>query len=166
HQALVALRILPPDTTPATLQQWGLDKIDVVAALALNTGFDEAHLRRFYERVGAAILDRDPRAVFYLEGTLNLGSVLGGGASGGIAGMWNITMTRPRGLEQVVFAPHWYPDIYPFLGFDQPPRQFTPEQVRFRDYQADLEKARDLASFSLGNTPVVFGEFGSYFNFN
>ncbi len=161
HQALLALRILPPDSRPETLRKWGLDGIDVVAALGLNNGFDENHLRPFYERVGRAILEVDPDAVIYVEGTLSFANFLGGG----LGGMWNITMRRPN-LPHVVYAPHWYADIYPLPGFNQPPRQLTAEQVRHRDYQPDLERARHLAAFSLGNVPTVFGEFGTYFNLN
>ena len=66
----------------------------------------------------------------------------------------------------MVFAPHWYPDIYPYLGFNVAPRAFTPEQVRFRDYGPNLRGAAALSTYSMGNVPVVFGEFGTYFNFN
>ncbi len=162
---LVGLRLLPPDSTPETLKLWGLDGIDVMAVLALNNGFDEDHMRPLFERVGQAIQKVDPQAVIFLEGSMSAATFLGGGF-GGVGGQWERPMTRPRGLEQVVFAPHWYPDIYPMPGFNQPPRSFTPEQVRYRSYVSNLESARALATYSLGNAPVVFGEFGTYFNFN
>ncbi|HEY3359692.1 MAG TPA: cellulase family glycosylhydrolase [Polyangia bacterium] len=165
YEALVALRVLPPDGTPATLRLFGLDKLDPLAALGLNTGFSDNHLRPFYERVGKAIQDVDPKAVFFIEDGLSAGSFLGG-SFGGLGGQWETPMTRPQGLDQVVFAPHWYADIYPFLGFDQAPRSFSVEEVRYRDYDANLATAAKEAAYSLGNAPVVFGEFGTYFNFN
>ena len=38
--------------------------------------------------------------------------------------------------------------------------------MRYRDYTPSEQSATFLASHSLGNIPVVFGEFGTYFNFN
>jgi len=167
YDALLTLRILPPDTTPATLRAWGLDRVDVMGVLGLQNGFDENHLRPFYERVGRAILKVDPKALLFIESS---GSItLLTGSYGGLAGQWGVPMTHPRGDDRrgrVVFAPHWYPDIYPLPGFNVAPRSFTSDQVRHRDYQPQLEAARGLASYSLGNIPVVFGEFGTYFNYN
>jgi hypothetical protein len=165
YEALVALRVLPPDSTPETLRLWGLDKLDPIAAIGLNNGFSDTYLRPFYERVGQAIQEVDPEAVIFIEDALSAGSFLGG-AFGGLGGQFEVPMTRPQGLDQVVFAPHWYADIYPFPGFNQPPRTFSVDEVRYRDYQPNLESAARAASYSLGNLPVVFGEFGTYFNFN
>lgn len=165
YRALVDLRILPPDTEPETLARWGLDALDTLALLDLNLGFDEKHLRPFYERVGRAIEAVDPEAVIFIESSMSADTLFGSGA-GGIGGQFEQPMTRPRGLSQVAFAPHWYPDIYPLIGFNMPPREFEAEQIRYRDYQPNLEKAAFLAGYSLGNLPVVFGEFGTYFNFN
>jgi hypothetical protein len=164
YDAMVALRILPPDAKPETLRLWGLDKVDVMAVLGMNNGFDENYLRPLFERAGQVILERDPRAVIFIENTISASSILGSG--GGIGGQFEVAMTHPKNIPQVVFAPHWYPDIYPFPGFVQRPRSFTSEEVRFRDYQPNLETARALAAHSLGNLPVVFGEFGTYWNFN
>jgi hypothetical protein len=166
YSALVTLKLLPADASAATLKKWGLDQLDVMAVLGLNNGFDDNYLRPFYDRVGKAILEKDPDALFFIESTLNFGSILGG-AFGGVGGFWEVPMTIPASLAgRVVYAPHWYPDIYPFLGFDQAPREFTNEQVRYRSYKTNLTSAKSLASYSLGNVPVVFGEFGTYFNFN
>ena len=162
YDIIMALRLLPPDNTPETLQLWGLDKVDLMGVLGLNYGFDKNHLTPFYDRVGQAILQVDPKAVIFVEPSMNIGAILGG--IGG--GMWDVSMTRPPNVPHVVFAPHNYADIYPFIGFNQTPRSFTPEEVRYRDYQPALAKAMDLSAHSLGNTPTVFGEFGTYFNFN
>ena len=147
YDALLALRLLPPDTTPGTLRAWGLDGIDIMGVLGLNNGFDENHLRPFYERVGRAILKVDPKALLFIESSGNLALLTGG--YGGLGGQWEVPMTHPRGDNlkgRVVFAPHWYPDIYPMPGFNIAPRSFTAEQVRHRDYQPQLETARSLAS--------------------
>lgn len=167
YDALLALRLLPPDTAPQTLRAWGLDRADVMAVLGLNNGFDENHLRPFYERVGRAILKVDPKALLFIESSGSIAMLTGG--YGGLAGQWEVPMTHPRGDDlrgRVVFAPHWYPDIYPGPGFNVAPRSFSAEQVRHRDYRPKLEEAKALATYSLGNIPVVFGEFGTYFNFN
>lgn len=169
YDALITLRLLPPDTKAETLKAWGLDQVDVTAVLGLNNGFDDNFLRPFYERVAKAILAVDPRAVFYIEGSMNVSLVTGGGGTGGLGGFWEVPMQHPQGAElqkRFVFAPHWYPDIYPFLGFNVEPRAFTTEEVRYRNYQPKLEEAMHLAAYSMGNIPVVFGEFGTYFNFN
>jgi hypothetical protein len=91
------------------------------------------------------------------------------GGMGGLGGWFEMPMRHPQGDQfkgRVVYAPHWYPDIYPLIGFNVEPRTFTAQQVRYRDHQPKLEEARLLASYSPGNVPVVFGEFGTYFNFN
>jgi aryl-phospho-beta-D-glucosidase BglC (GH1 family) len=166
YDALLTLKILPPDTKPETLRRWGLDKLDVFAVLAMNNGFDDDHLRPFYERVGKAILKADPDALIFIENSANMALLTGG--YGGLGGIWEVPMTHPRGPElagRVVFAPHYYPDIYPFLGFNVNPRPLTAEQVRYRDYAPKIDETAALARYSLGNIPVVFGEFGSYFNF-
>jgi hypothetical protein len=165
YNTMLALRLLPPDMTPATLKLWGLDKLSATAAIELNVGFDINYLSPFYNRVGQAILAVDPKAVFFLEPSTGISSILGASSSL-TTSMWDMSMTSPPDLPQVVFSPHYYADIYPFLGFNQPPRDFTLDQVRYRDYTSDVQSAMFLASHSLGNTPVVFGEFGTYFNFN
>ncbi len=136
-----------------------------MAALELNVGFDMNYLSPFYDRVGQAILAVDPKAVFFLESSTGISSILG--ASNSLTtSMWDMSMTAPPHLAQLVYSPHYYADIYPFLGFNQPPRDFTLEEVRYRDYTSAEQSAMFLASHSLGNIPVVFGEFGTYFNFN
>jgi len=177
--SLIALCILPvfpdkPDAAATAEQQkayegakqkilveWGLDKLDVLAAAGMNTGFDKNWLQPFYERIGADIRKVDPKAVIFSEPTSNITSIAGGE----LGGMWDMSMTRPKGLPHVVYAPHYYADAYPYLGFNMPPRDFSVEEVRYRDYTTALKKVMAIAQFSMGNVPVVFGEFGTYFNF-
>lgn len=161
---ITGLRLLLPDLKPETLRTWGLDKLDPVAAIALSDGFEDRFLRPFYERVGKRILREDPQAVFFVETSLGLNSFLGGPA-GGLGGVFERPMTRPD-LPQVVFAPHYYADIYPFVGVNQPPRNFSASEVRYRDYQPAMAQAASLATYSLGDLPTVFGEFGTFFSFN
>ncbi|MBI5533319.1 MAG: cellulase family glycosylhydrolase [Deltaproteobacteria bacterium] len=160
---IMALRLLPPDNQPETLRLWGLDKVDLMGVLGLNYGFDKNHLTPFYDRVGQAILAVDPKAVIVIEPSMNITALLGSGIGGG---MWDVSMTHPPNLPHVVYGPHNYADIYPFLGFNQQPRSFTPEEVRYRDYRPAITSSMNLAAHSLGNVPTIFGEFGTYFNFN
>lgn len=131
---------------------------DLDAALGLNINFNRNYLQPMHERVSAAILAEDPGAILWLE--LSLGQ-----SDTGILGMMASPMLRPEGVEQIAFGPHYYTDIYPMIGFNQPPRDFTVEEVRFRDYSAGIETAVESSTFSLGNPPTVMGEFGTYYNF-
>ncbi|MBM4394211.1 MAG: cellulase family glycosylhydrolase [Deltaproteobacteria bacterium] len=139
---------------------WGLDKLDFMAVAGFNVGFDRNFLKPFYEKVGGAILAADADAVLWLEPTMNISMLIGG-----IGGMWDVGMTRPENLPHVVWAPHFYADIYPFPGFNVRMRDFAVEEVRYRDYDAGLAGAATLATWNLGNPPVVFGEFGTYYSF-
>ena len=167
YKVLVTLKLLPPDTKAETLKKWGMEHLDVGAAIGLNNGFDQNHMRPFFERVGKAIVKEDPRALIFIEHATGINVVTGG--YGGLGGLWETPMEHPRGPElknRVVWAPHWYPDIYPTPGFNAEPRQFTAEQVRYRNYEPKIREAMGLAKYSLGNIPTVFGEFGTYFNYN
>jgi hypothetical protein len=164
YDVITALRLLPPDTEPETLRLWGLDKVDALAVLGLNIGFDRTYMRPFYSRMAQAIQSVDPDAIIWIEPSMNVTNILGTGNS--VGGMWDTSMTRPDGINQLVFAPHVYADIYPHIGFNQPPRDLSVEEVRYRDYKEKIEEVRSLADFALGNVPVVIGEFGTYFNFN
>ena len=133
-----------------------VNKLDLFSLIDLNTSFDWTFLRPFYQRVGNAIKKADPKALIFMEGSMGLGSV-----------GYDLGMPTPDGLDgAVVFAPHHYEDIYPFLGFNVSPRYFKVEEVQFRDYTEGMKNAAMLATESLGNAPVVFGEFGAYYNFN
>lgn len=165
-EVLQTLKLLPPDTTPSTLAQWGLDKMDILGTLGLNMGFDDSQMKPFYSRVSKAILEQDPDAIIYFESAGSAENLFGGGIGGGLAGMWGQPMTLPDEIAgRAVYAPHWYPDIYPYPGFNQQPRSFTVEEVRYRDYSPNLKSIQERAPYSMSNIPVVFGEFGTYFNF-
>lgn len=162
---LTALYILPDDTSDETKRKWGLEYVDLMGLLGTNYGFDKNYLQPFYEKVGRAIQDVDPDAIIWIESTLGLEFILSWFTGTGES-PYQLNMTRPRGLNHVVYAPHWYADIYPFIGFNMPYREFTPEEVKFRDYVPSLKNVIARASHSLGNIPVVLGEFGTYFTFN
>jgi len=131
---------------------------DPAAGVGLSVHFNRRYLQPFHEKVGRAILEEDPDAVFFLE--LALGS-----NETGVDGMMASPMLRPAGLTQIAYAPHWYTDIYPDFGENVPPREFTVEEKFFRDYRPGIETAIESSTFSLGNPPTVMGEFGTYFNF-
>jgi hypothetical protein len=158
---LTGLGILPADANPETIEKWGFKDADLGAMIGLNYGFDANHLQPMYERMGKAIQAVDEDAVIWFEGGMGMESVLGGGLS-----QWQVNMTRPKGVNQAVFAPHWYPDIYPFIGINQPPRTFADTEWKYRSFVNNLKAFDEKTRFSLGNVPIVFGEFGTYFNYN
>jgi aryl-phospho-beta-D-glucosidase BglC (GH1 family) len=163
--------LLPKDTTDETMMAWGFKTdearfpdlnydIDMGKLLDLNYGYDAKFLQPMIEKVGAAILKADPNAVIWFEPSLGLSLVTGGELP-----QWQVNMTRPKGIEHAVFAPHWYPDIYPYLGINQKPREFAPEEWKYRDFAEPLLAILDKSAFSFSNMPTVLGEFGTYFNF-
>jgi len=133
-------------------------KPDIDKAFALNFNFNRTYLQPFHEKVSKAILEEDPEAVLFIELTLGLPDT-------GLLGMMAFPMTRPEGVSQMTYAPHWYTDIYPELGMNMPPRDFTVEEKQFRDYLPGIEEAILPSTFSLGKPPTVVGEFGTYYNF-
>lgn len=164
---LAALNFFPPDTEEDTREEWGFKHASLDGILSLNYAFNRNFMSPFYERIGRAIQEVDGDAVIWIEPALGLETITAffGGGGGGETYL-EMNMTRPEGLEQVVYAPHWYPDIYPFPGFVMEPREFTPEEVKFRNYHPNIEATIDLATRSLGNIPVVVGETGTWFNYN
>ena len=159
HTLATGLQLIPPDNTPETLAAWGLEGVDWMAALGLNLSFDADHLQPFYERVGRAIQAEDPRAIIWFEPSAGLRMLTGPMAQ------WDKHLTRLEGIKQMVYAPHHYFDIYPNPGFNEDPRDFIPEEWTYRDFATKLTEVASDASEYLGNIPVVFGEFGTYFNF-
>ncbi|MDX9722422.1 MAG: cellulase family glycosylhydrolase [Myxococcota bacterium] len=154
---------IPIDATPeekeAILRKWGLDGVNLGALLDLNASFDAHYLQPFYERLGQAIQEIDPNAIIWYEPGMTLRTFTGPSP------VWDTPLTRLQGVRQAVFAPHWYPDIYPALGFNSPSRQFNADEYLYRDFRDALHKYVDAAPAWLGNVPTVFGEFGTYFNF-
>ena len=151
---------MPPDSEPETLEAWGLADIDPMAALGLNIGLEANQLQPFYEFVGKAIQEVDENAIIWIEPATSLRMITGASQ------FFDMPMTRPQGINQVVFAPHWYPDIYPRPGLGSTPRKFNADEWLYRDFTGSLKKYMDEAPTWLGNVPVIFGEFGTYYNFN
>lgn len=137
----------------------GIDGIDVMGTLDLNLSF-VVYLVDLYRRLGEAIVAEHPEAIIWLEE--------GGGALDDLVGsaFGNVNLYKPEELDQIVFTPHWYPDIYPYLGFNEPPREFVIEEWEDRDFSMELGAKMDAVLESFGSVPVVFGEFGTYFNYN
>ncbi|MHA1569659.1 MAG: hypothetical protein ACTSXZ_09315, partial [Alphaproteobacteria bacterium] len=134
---------------------------DLGAALALNANFNRYYLQPFWEHVGAAIQEEDPDAIVIFEGSLGMDD------TEGIFGALITPMLAPEGINQYAFAPHFYTDVYSVIGLcpNPDPRDFTVDEIQMRDYTEGILSAIKLAAFSLGNPPVILGEFGTYFNF-
>jgi hypothetical protein len=79
---------------------------------------------------------------------------------------WDSHLVKPEGIRQAVLAPHWYPDIYPVIGINVEPRDFQADEWLYRDFVPEIQKVLTTNAQTTGNIPVVFGEFGTYFNFN
>jgi len=152
------LQLLPSDAHPYTMYQWGLSEIDTGVAIGMNLGFEEKYLQPFFEVVGQAIQEVDPQAIIWFEPATSLRMLTGA------MQFWDMPLARPRGIDQLVFAPHWYPDIYPNLGINSPPRAFNIDEWLYRDFTEPLKEHMEESPTWLGNIPVVFGEFGTYFN--
>ncbi|MFZ8802607.1 MAG: cellulase family glycosylhydrolase, partial [Candidatus Calescibacterium sp.] len=166
---LIGIGLLP-DVTPETREQemklWGFDKANLLAILGLNYGFDRNYIMPFHERMGRAILQNDPNAIIFVEPTIssieNLLLFIVGGGEGET--VYNVPYSRPE-LPQVVYAPHWYPDIYPFPGFNMPYRVFKVEEKRRKkkEYLTSILTHISSARKNMGNIPVILGEYGTYF---
>lgn len=133
--------------------------METMGVLDLNFSF-VVKLVDLYRKAGVAILEEDPDAVIWLEEGGGMFDALLGGAIG------SVNLYKPEELRQIVFSPHWYPDIYPYLGFNEPPRDFVVEEWMVADFTPDLEAKIEASTETFGPVPVVFGEFGTYFNYN
>jgi hypothetical protein len=165
---LTGLRLFPP--LPSTsdpeyaskkaviLKEWGLDKVDALGAIGLNNSFDWNYMRPFYDGIAKRILAVDPKALIYLEGAM-------GGPGLALSGTGSLTRPDSIPVGQIVHAPHFYPDIMPFLSIGFRPRCFAPEEIRWRDYTSNLAAGMSTATWALGHVPAVLGEFGTWFNF-
>lgn len=184
------LEILPPvhmarnglagkRTPEDVIREWGFEGADLFAMASLNVGFGRNHLTPLFERVGAAINEvyydywgqafATNRPIIHLEPAFSPDMLLGEGG-GGMGGQWQNYQMLPRFEEkyepvQMVWSPHWYPDIYPYIGFNQKPRQFAAYEYRHRDYTEVLKHKIDVARDTFDNIPTLFGEFGTYWNF-
>ncbi|MCX7958049.1 MAG: hypothetical protein N3B13_03300, partial [Deltaproteobacteria bacterium] len=140
-------------------RQYAADDINTFATLDINMNF-VVYLVELYRRIGMAIQEADPDAIIWLEeGGGALDSLLGGTIG-------TVNLYKPEELKQVVFTPHWYPDIYPFFGINSPPRDFNVEEWRVRDFTPYIKEKVEAVKETFGLMPTVFGEFGTYFNYN
>ncbi len=175
------LEFLPRDDSDETRKRLGLLGADLMSAVGLNLHLDKNHLKPLYEYVGQGIAEvyaegDEPanRLVLWLEPAHSLDQMLG--MQGGVGGQWEQYATTPAldlpdgfeerfGEVQFVWAPHWYPDIYPFPGLNQPERILATDEYQFRDYEPAIEKLRDWSTHAFNNVPFVLAEFGTYWNF-
>ena len=142
-------------------QEWGLEDFDAFASLDLTTNFPRGYLLPYYERLGTAILAEDPDAILHFETAINVISMVLPAQLPLADGMY-----RPDSLPNVVHNPHWYPDIYPFIGLNTGPREFHDQQWETRDFRPDIAKLLEEGRATMGGIPAVVGEFGTYFNYN
>lgn len=173
---LTAFEMLPPLNRPPLSDDdkleneqvkwdWGFGDANLMAIAGLNIGMSKNYLQPLFEDIGQAIQMEDPAAIIWLEPAFSPDMLLSMGGLGGGEGRWEQNMTVPDGVERTVYSPHWYPDIYPNLGFNQPSREFREDEFAYRDYTATLKSNAAKAAYSLSNIPVVYGEFGTYWNF-
>jgi len=165
YQLMVDLQVLPPDTKPETLRAYGLAGIDTNGVTGLLWNFDREHLQPCYELVAKRIQAIDPQGIIFFEPSISLNMVLSY-ITGPSSMVWARPMTRLNGVKMQVYAPHYYPDIYPYLGINQPPREFVPAEIAQQDYTDAIRGVLAPATRDMDKLPVVMGEFGTYFNFN
>jgi hypothetical protein len=165
---LIGIGLLPdvtPETREKEMELWGFDKANLLAILGLNYGFDRNYIMPFHERMGRAILQNDPNAIIFVEPTIaGIEWLLLFIAGGEGETVYNVPYSRPE-LRQVVYAPHWYPDVYPFPGFNMPYRVFKVEEKRRKkkEYLTSILTHISSARKNMGNIPVILGEYGTYF---
>lgn len=158
YSVIRGLQLLPSDAHPYTLYQWGIADIDPGTAISMTLQFESSYLQPFYETVGRAVQEEDPNAIIWFEPATSLRMLTGE------MRFWDQPLTRPQGIKQLVFAPHWYPDLYPYLGINSDPREFNMDEWLYRDFVEPISEILHEGPTWLGNIPVVFGEFGTYFN--
>ncbi|MBM4353660.1 MAG: hypothetical protein FJ109_07645 [Deltaproteobacteria bacterium] len=140
-------------------KSYGADDIDLFGVLDLNLSF-VVNLVELYDVVSQAIRGEDPDAVIWLEPGSGALDALVGGTFG------DVSLWKPESIDEMVYTPHWYPDIYPFLGFNAGPREFTVEEWADVEFLTDLAGPLPAVLETFGEVPVVYGEFGTYFNYN
>ncbi len=175
------LELLPKDNSDETRKALGVFGADLITAVGMNMDLDKNYLEPLVEYVGEGIAKvygtGNPPAnklSFWIEPAHGLDMLLGG--EGGVGGQYLVYATTPDvklpdgyeekyGKPDFVWAPHWYPDIYPFVGLNQPPRVLGTDEYDFRDYTPVVKEKMDYAAFAYDNAPFVMGEFGTYWNF-
>ncbi len=167
---LSGVGILPPveeENRDEIKRVWGFDKANLLAILGLNYGFNRNYLLPFHERMGKAILEEDNDAIIFVEPTISSLEALLFFVSGANPGetYFDLPYYRPD-LAQVVYAPHWYADIYPFPGFNSPYRVFNISEKRRKasEYRNSIYGMISSARKYMGSIPAVLGEFGTYFS--
>lgn len=165
---LTGIGILPPvdeNNREHIKKVFGLDKANLLGLIGLNYGFDRGYILPFHEKIGKAIEEVDNDAIIFVERTISsIETLLTFIAPGEGESFFDLPYTRPN-LRQVVYAPHWYPDIYPFPGFNSPYRVFKTEEKRKKssEYAKSIYGMISTHRKYMGNVPVVLGEFGTYF---
>lgn len=174
------------DEKNAIKARWGMQGADLGAAIGATTSaIDKLYLQPLFEYLGQAVLAEycptstdgtveckvGRKPIIWVETTLSVSSLLNSFmSSSSTGGAWKQYMTTPKypakyGTVPIVYSPHWYPDIYPMLGFNQPSRVFEKDQYKNQSYVGGLKAGADVATAQFDDAPAVFGEFGNYWNF-
>jgi hypothetical protein len=145
-------------------EYWGVDQATSgLNLLMMHFGFLGTYMSPFYEGASQVIAEVDNDAIIWIEPAMSIETVLG---MSGLGGQWEQPLTRPPSAPQCVYAPHWYPDVYSELGLGKSVRSYPEEFWNYRDFTPNIEHTIAPATYSLGNVPVVMGEFGTPFNFD
>ena len=143
--------------------EWGMADMDLFATIDLNMNLERKYMMRYWNRIGAAVQQADPDAVMFIGDPLAINSLFGGEAMS----QMNNSPYKPENIDNFVHSYHWYPgSIYPLGLFQVPPQKFTADEWRTKDFLTPLEGKYTRTQNTYGNVPLVFTEFGTYFNFN
>lgn len=187
YNILVLLDLFPKDKSDATKARWGMLGVDLGAALNLAAGpVDKDYLQPLYEYLGKAVLAeycptnadgtsvtciRDSRPIIWVESAGAINTLINSFEnSSSTGGEWKQYMTRPvypkmYGTIPLVFSPHYYTDMHPTIGFNAPSRTFTKDVYTNLDWTTALASTAGASVSQFNNAPVVYGEFGNFWNF-
>ncbi|HNZ04025.1 MAG TPA: cellulase family glycosylhydrolase [Myxococcota bacterium] len=143
--------------------EWGMADMDLFATIDLNMNLERKYMMRYWNRIGAAVQQEDPNAIIFIGDPLAINSLFGGEAMP----MMNNSPYKPENVDNMVHSYHWYPgSIYPLGLFQVPPQKYEAVEWRTRDFMTPLSGKYTRTANTYGNVPLVFTEFGTYFNFN
>ena len=143
--------------------QWGMADMDLFATIDLNMNLERKYMMRYWNRIGPAVQQADPNAILFIGDPLAINSLFGGEAMS----QMNNSPYKPENIKNFVHSYHWYPgSINPLGLFQVPPQKFSAIEWRTKDFLTPLSGKYTRTANTYGNVPVVFTEFGTYFNFN
>lgn len=143
--------------------EWGMADMDLFATIDLNMNLERKYMMRYWNRIGAAVQEVDPDAILFIGDPLAINSLFGGEAMS----QMNNSPYKPENIKNFVHSYHWYPgSIYPLGLFQVPPQKYAASEWLTKDFLTPISGKYTRTANTYGNVPVVFTEFGTYFNFN